>query len=1211
MKIKRLRRAASAIVLVVAGGLVPLGLTPNAWAAPYVPQSSNRSVLNFNTHWLFAGEVPGGNGHAVSLDESAFVPVTLPYFRTHPHKDFPKGEFEVPVSWYRRHFTLPASYSGRRVSVEFQGVAKVADVYVNGSFVGQHKGAYTSFTLDITPFVTVGGADNLIAVKVDSMTRNDIPPEGGAIDYYVWGGIVRDVNMIVTDPVNVDWAFITTPSVSASAATVNARTRVRNASGVSKSVTVTTNVVDATGNVVAIGAATQTVAANSAVELSYNTSAVANPNRWHPDNPYLYTVYTQVQDGATFVDEHKTRLGIRSIQFNRTDGKFYLNGQWFKLRGLDRHESYPYIGRAAPNRLQAKDADILKYELGINMVRTSHYPQDPEFLDRADAIGLLVLEEIPGWNHIGDTAWQDIAVENVREMVMRDRNHPSIVLWGVRINESGDNHDFYTRTNNLARQLDPSRPTGGVRNFRTSEFLEDVYTYNDFSGGAQDPAVLPWLITESVGHTDPHRSWDPEAVLAHTMQTHLNVQNQAHAKPNIAGALDWVAFDYNTTFDTESCIDFTCYHGVSDTFRIPKMAASVFASQRDPALYGPYVSINNYWMPGSSSSTVYVAGNCQQVELFANGASRGRISPNAYTSLPHPLFQFNNVTGPPGSLRADCWIGGQIVATDVQHTPGAATRLALVADDASLVADGADMTRVVVKALDSNNQVVPFNNASVTFSASGPGAVVGANPLILEAGTGAVYVKSALGQIGTMSLGASAPGLTAATPVTISATAFTTPIVPTSGGYSFGFPVDVNDRVTGTGRNQFAYAGSWQSTADGLLFNKDNTWSNAANSTATVAFTGNRVVLYGVLDASHGSAAVSVDGGAEQTISFQSSTRRGNVALWSSPTLAQGNHTLRVRVVGNGPVALDRATVVSGAPANVSAPSPTPPDDLIPQGQWSLRFVDSEELLGEPQTLSGPAINAFDGSPKTFWHSRWAGATDPLPHEIQIDLGGAYNVYAFRYFPRQDSANGRIGQYEFYVSQDGTNWGSPVASGTFPNSTAEQTVTFTAKTGRYVRLRALSSLNGQPFTTVGNLQVSGTASRPTTTVDDRTTGTGLNQFNYAGTWQSCTNCGSELYAGTNSWDNVAGDSVTVTFTGTQIRFYGVRDPRHGIGMVSIDGGPESPVDFYNSTRQGNVLLWTSPTLAAGTHTFKLRVTATANPNATGTWVVPDRVDIVG
>ena len=218
----------TALVLILAPG--------TAAAAPYVPQASNRAVLNFNTHWLFAGDVPGGAGQAVGLDESGFVPVSLPYFRVHPHKGFPKGDFEVPVSWYRRHFTLPAQYSGRRIAVEFQGVAKVADVYVNGTFVGQHKGAYTSFTYDITPYVNIGGADNVIAVKVDSKTRNDIPPEGGAIDYYVWGGIVRDVNMIVTDPVRVDWAFVTTPNLN----TVNARTRVRNDSAASKSVTVVT-----------------------------------------------------------------------------------------------------------------------------------------------------------------------------------------------------------------------------------------------------------------------------------------------------------------------------------------------------------------------------------------------------------------------------------------------------------------------------------------------------------------------------------------------------------------------------------------------------------------------------------------------------------------------------------------------------------------------------------------------------------------------------------------------------------------------------------------------------------------------------------------------------------------------------------------------------------------------------------------------------------
>src|SRR5262245_61060916 len=235
-------------------------------------------------------------------------------------------------------------------------------------------------------------------------------------------------------------------------------------------------------------------------------------------------------------------------------------------------------------------------------------------------------------------------------MWMRDRHHPAVIMWGVRINESGDNSAFYTRTNNLARQLDPSRPTGGVRNFTGSQFLEDVYTYNDFSGTAQAPQVLPWLITESVGHTDPDRSWDPERVLTQTMRTHLNVQNQAGVRTNVAGALGWAAFDYNTTFDTPSCVDFTCYHGVSDIFRVPKFAASVFASQRDPARYGPYVAINSQWTPGLSSGTILVAGNCQQVELFANGVSRGRINPNAFTALARPFFQFTGVTGPAGSL---------------------------------------------------------------------------------------------------------------------------------------------------------------------------------------------------------------------------------------------------------------------------------------------------------------------------------------------------------------------------------------------------------------------------------------------------------------------------------------------------------------------------------------------------------------------------------
>ncbi|MCA9886640.1 MAG: glycoside hydrolase family 2 protein, partial [Anaerolineae bacterium] len=195
-----------------------------------------------------------------------------------------------------------------------------------------------------------------------------------------------------------------------------------------------------------------------------------------------FSLYAEAGFGGldeVLYDERSIRTGFRQAEF-RDDG-FYLNGELFQLRGLNRHQMWPYIGGAAPARLQRKDAETIRYELGCNIVRTSHYPQSPYFLQRCDEIGLLVFEEIPGWQHIGDADWQDLVLRDVRAMIERDWNHPSIIMWGVRINESWDNSELYTRTNALARFLDPTRPTGGVRFFLGSEFLEDVYTYNDFS----------------------------------------------------------------------------------------------------------------------------------------------------------------------------------------------------------------------------------------------------------------------------------------------------------------------------------------------------------------------------------------------------------------------------------------------------------------------------------------------------------------------------------------------------------------------------------------------------------------------------------------------------------------------------------------------------------------------------------------------------------
>lgn len=216
------------------------------------------------------------------------------------------------------------------------------------------------------------------------------------------------------------------------------------------------------------------------------------------------------------MDEKVVTTGFRSAVF-RADG-FYLNGRKVKLRGLNRHQSYPYVGYAMPESMQKNDADILKYELGVNAVRTSHYPQSHYFLERCDEIGLLVFTEMPGWQHIGDEVWKEQAVENVGEMVTQYRNHTSIILWGVRINESADDDAFYTKTNALAHELDPTRPTGGVRAHKKSSLLEDVYTYNDFVHSGRNPGMRAekerhFRYDKTVSHQRVQRSHVPDEIL--------------------------------------------------------------------------------------------------------------------------------------------------------------------------------------------------------------------------------------------------------------------------------------------------------------------------------------------------------------------------------------------------------------------------------------------------------------------------------------------------------------------------------------------------------------------------------------------------------------------------------------------------------------------------------------------------------------------------
>ena len=380
---------------------------------------------------------------------------------------------------------------------------------------------------------------------------------------------------------------------------------------------------------------------------------------WNLDRPKLYEVRTKLFKDNQVLDEVRVTFGFREASFQK-DG-FYLNGVKTKIRGLNRHQSYPYVGYAMPESMEREDARILKKELGCNAVRTSHYPQSHYFIDECDKLGLLVFTEIPGWQHIGDEAWKNQAVENVKEMVLQYRNHPSIVLWGVRINESQDDDEFYKRTNEVAHQLDPTRQTGGVRCFKKSHLFEDVYTYNDFSYDGNHRGVEPkknvtsdmekgYLVSEYNGHMYPSKSMDWEEHRVEHALRHATVLDEVNNQEDIAGSFGWCMFDYNTHKDFGSG-DRICYHGVMDMFRNPKLAAYIYSCEgaEDTVLeLSSSMDIGEH--PGCNRGATYIITNADSVRMYKND-----IFIKEYTNA---NSTFKNLKH--GPILIDDFIGNQI-----------------------------------------------------------------------------------------------------------------------------------------------------------------------------------------------------------------------------------------------------------------------------------------------------------------------------------------------------------------------------------------------------------------------------------------------------------------------------------------------------------------------------------------------------------------------
>ena len=561
--------------------------------------------------------------------EPELVPVRLPHtVKLLPFNDFSEQAYQM-VSGYLRFLVPPESWRGQRVRVVFEGAAHQARVYLNGQLLAQHACGYTAFTVDLTDHLHWQGANNL-TVELDSRENLDVPPFGNVIDYLTYGGLYREVFLEVGGPALIEDLCVRADMDGS----VQCLPDCRNAEGL----TLRFAVCNESGE--------ELVCRETGAEESEILLQLEHPELWDCEHPALYRLKAALKQGEKTVDERTVRFGFRRVEF-RPDG-FYFNEKRVQLRGLDRHQSWPYMGYAAPARAQRLDADILKYELGCNAVRTSHYPQSHHFINRCDEIGLLVFTEIPGWQHIGGESWKAQALENTREMVLQWRNHPSIFLWGVRINESADDDELYRKTNEIAHQLDPTRPTGGVRNFPHSHLLEDVYTYNDFSHHGPNRGCAPrkiitreggkgYLISEYNGHMFPTKAYDcEEKRLEHALR-HARVVSDAASQPGIGGSFGWCMFDYNTHRDFGSG-DRICYHGVMDMFRNPKLAAAVYASQQEMT---PVLEISSSMdigeHPAGALGTVAVFTNADQIRLYRNDLLVGSFSPSAdYAGLAHP-----------------------------------------------------------------------------------------------------------------------------------------------------------------------------------------------------------------------------------------------------------------------------------------------------------------------------------------------------------------------------------------------------------------------------------------------------------------------------------------------------------------------------------------------------------------------------------------------
>jgi hypothetical protein len=549
----------------------------------YASSNELRNIFNINREWTFhLGDITGAE--AAVFDDTMWDNVNLPHSFSIPY--FAADKFYVGYGWYRKHFDVPKAWSGKRISLEFDGVFQVAEVFINGRRIGEHKGGYTGFTFDITDAVKTG--DNVAAIRVNNNWDFRLAPRAG--EHVFSGGIYRNVRLVVIAPVHVTWygTVVTTPQVSKESATVNVKTEVVNESNAAKSVTVKTRIEDANGKTVTQMESTQTIAVGTTGVFDQTSETIANPKLWSPEHPNLYTVKTLVLDGGKLVDDYTSPLGFRWFKFTADHG-FFLNGEHYYFKGANVHQDHAGWGDAVADSGFFRDVKMMK-DVGFDFIRGSHYPHAPAFSMACDELGMLFMSENCFWGTTGfRSPWASSAYPtspedepefkasvkaSLRDMIRIHRNHPSIIAWSMG-NEAffsdgsvmANVRSFLKELVACSHEFDPTRPAviGGCQRGDIDK-LGDVAGYNGDGARLFVNPGIPSIVTE-YGSTMADRPGKYEAGwgdLPDTPGADRNIVG-SWRRPWRSGEVIWCGFDHGSLAGRRFGS-----MGLVDYFRLPK-----------------------------------------------------------------------------------------------------------------------------------------------------------------------------------------------------------------------------------------------------------------------------------------------------------------------------------------------------------------------------------------------------------------------------------------------------------------------------------------------------------------------------------------------------------------------------------------------------------------------------------------------------------------